>query len=71
MKSQKLYLTDYNLLIVQDLWQAPYQVLLIILLKEFMKINVNSDIMITNLKLMKLNAKIATAFSNVQTLKLI
>ena len=36
-KSQKSYLTDYNLLIVQDLEQVYYQILLIIMLKEFIK----------------------------------
>ena len=34
-KIQKIYLTNYNLLIAQDLWQAHYQILLIIFLKEF------------------------------------
>ena len=38
-KSQELYLTDYNWLSVQNLWQAHYQILLIILLKEFIKLN--------------------------------
>ena len=37
-KSQKPYLTNYNLLKAQDLWQAHYQVLLIILVKEFIKL---------------------------------
>ena len=37
-KSQKPYLTDCNLLIAQDLWQAHYQILLIILLKEIHEI---------------------------------
>ena len=32
-KFQKPYLMDYDLLTVQDLWQAPLQILLIILLK--------------------------------------
>ena len=36
-KSQKLYLTDYSLLTVQDLWQAHYQILLIMSLEEFIK----------------------------------
>ena len=36
---QKQYLTKYNLLIAQGLWQAHYQILLIILLKEFIKLN--------------------------------
>ena len=39
-KLQKLYLTDYNLLTLQDLWQAHYQYLSIISLKEFIKLNV-------------------------------
>ena len=38
---QKPYSTEYNLLIVQDLWQAYYQILLIILLKEFIQLNSN------------------------------
>ena len=41
-KLQNLYLTDYNLLTAQDLWQAHYQILLIILLKEFRKLNVQT-----------------------------
>ena len=44
-KLPKSYLTDYNLLRVQDLWQAHPQILLIILLKEFIKLNVNTDSM--------------------------
>ena len=43
-KSQKPYLTDYKLLIPQDLWQVHYRPILIILLNEFRKINVNTDI---------------------------
>ena len=39
----KKYLRHYNLLTVQDLCQAHYQVLLIILLKEFTKLNVNTN----------------------------
>ena len=34
-KLQKIYLTYYDLLIVQDLWQGHYQILSIIFLKEF------------------------------------
>ena len=37
-KSQELHPTDYNLLIAQDLWQAHYQILYIILLKGIHKI---------------------------------
>ena len=45
-KLQKIYLTYYNLLIVQDLWQAHYQILAIFFLKEFTKLNVIMDVMI-------------------------
>ena len=45
-KLQKIYLTYYSLLIVQDLWQARYQILLIIFLKEFIELNVNMDMVI-------------------------
>ena len=38
-------------MIAQDLWQAHYQNLLIILLKQFTKLNVNTDMMIKNVKL--------------------
>ena len=34
-KLQKLYLTDYNLLTAQDLWQAHYQILSIFILEKF------------------------------------
>ena len=53
--------TNYNLLIAQDLWHTHYQILLIILLKELMKLNVNTDMLIKNAKLVELNTKIAIA----------
>ena len=49
-KLQKIYLTYYNLLIAQDLWQAHYQILSIIFLKEFVESNDNSDMMIKIVK---------------------
>ena len=70
-KLQKLYLTYYNLLIAQDLWQANYQVLSIIFLKEFIKLKVNTSLMTKDLKLAELNISIATVFLNTQTLKMI
>ena len=70
-KLQKLYLTNYNLLIAQDLRQAHYQILLIILLNELVKLNVNMDIMIKNVKRVELNKKIGSAVSNTQMLKMI
>ena len=45
-KLQKLYLTDYNLLTPQDLSQTNYKILIIIMLKEFIKLNVNMDMTI-------------------------
>ena len=39
-KLQKSYLTINSLLITQDSWQDHYQTLLIILLKEFIKLSV-------------------------------
>ena len=59
-----MYPTDYNLMIAHNLWQAYYQFLLIILLKEFIKLNENTDMIIRNLKLAELNIKIASAFAN-------
>ena len=63
-KLQKTYLTYSNLLIVQDLWQAHYQILSIIFQKKFIKLNVNMDMMIKNVKLEELNVSIPTAFLN-------
>ena len=40
------FLTYYNLLIVQDLWQASDKILSIIFLKEFMELNVITDMII-------------------------
>ena len=56
---------------VQDLWQALYQILLIIFLKEFIKLNVNMDEIIKNVKHVELNTKMASAFLNTKTLKMI
>ena len=45
---------------MQDLWQADYHILLIILIKEFIKLNVNIVMITKNAKLVELNAKIAS-----------
>ena len=63
-KLQKIYLTFCNLLIAQGLWQAYYQILSIILLKEFIKFNANTDPC-------GINISIATVFLNTQILKMI
>ena len=52
-KLQKIYLAEYSLLIAKDLWQAHYQILSIIFLKEFIKLNVNTGTMIKDVKLAK------------------
>ena len=78
-KLKKAYLTFYSLLIAQDLWQAHYQILLILYLKDLtdstiwrVELNINSETIIKNLKLLvKLNVSIATVFLNIQSLKMI
>ena len=47
---QNNYLTDYNLLILQCSWQAHYQMLSIISLKELITLNVNMDTMIKKMQ---------------------
>ena len=71
IKLQKIDLIYYNLLIAQDLLETHYQILPIIFLKEFIELNVNSDMMIKNLKLAKLNKVLETTFLNIQILKMI
>ena len=70
-KSQKPYLTDYNILIVQDLWQALFQIVLVILLNELINLNVNMSMITKNVNFMELDRNIAAAFINTQTLKII
>ena len=64
-KLQKIYLKYYNLLIMQDLSHAHYQIFSVILLKEFMKLNVIMDTMIKNVKLAEPNITIETVFLNI------
>ena len=61
-KLQKPYPTDYDLLIPQDLWQAHYQVFLIILMKEFIKLTVNTSTMIKKRGTCKINYKYCDCF---------
>ena len=68
---QKIYLTHYSLLTVQDLWQTHYQIMSIIFLREFIELNVNTDMIIKNVKLVELNISIGIIFLNIQTLKMI
>ena len=70
-KKLQKYLTDYNLLTEQDLWQVYYQILSIIFLDELIKLTVNKYTMMKNVKFAELNINIATALLNIQTLKMI
>ena len=58
-------------LIVQDLWQTHYQILSLIFPKKLIKLNVNTDTMMENVKLAGLNISIATVFLNTQTSRMI
>ena len=68
-KSQKSDFRDYNLLNLQDL-QPNYQILLITLLKIFIKLNVNIGTKIKNVKVVELNPKFANLILKAQTLKM-
>ena len=50
-KLRKIYFISYNLFISQDLLQAHCQGLSIIFLMEFIKLNVNTDTMIKNVRI--------------------
>ena len=63
-KLQKIYLTYYNLLIAQDLWQAYYQILSITFLKEFIELNENMDTVMKNMKHLELRMSKSTFFLN-------
>ena len=54
-KLKKLYLRYCNSLIVQDLLQAHYKIFSIIFLKEFIELNVNTDMLIKDVRLVELN----------------
>ena len=61
-KLQKVHLGYYNLLIAQNLLQAHYQILSIIFLKEFIKLNVNMDAIIKNVKTYGIKYKYCNCF---------
>ena len=70
-KLQKVCLVDYKLLLAKDFWQVHYQILLIISLKKFIKLNVNMNMMIKNVELVSLNTNIVSAFLNPQAFRMI
>ena len=63
-KLQKLYLRYYILLIAQNLLQAHYQILSRTFLKEFIELNIDTDTMTKNEKLVELSISIATVLLN-------
>ena len=62
---------NISLLTVQDLWQADNQIFSTIFLKEFIELNVNTDMMTKNVKPVELNLRIVAVFLNTQILKMI
>ena len=66
-KITKIDITDYNLLLMKDIWQVHYQVFSITYLKKLIKLNVNTDTIIKIIKLAGLSKNIATAVLYKQT----
>ena len=62
---QKIYLIFYNLLIAQGLWQAHYQIFSTIFLTKFIELNVNTDMMIKNVRFVELNISNTIFLSNI------
>ena len=63
-KKLKNHILQLNLLTTQDLWQVHNLILLIILLKEFVKLSANMDMTIKIVKCVKLNTNIVSAILN-------
>ena len=61
-KLQKIYLTYYNSLIVQDLWQARYQILSVIFVNEFIKLNVDTGTVIKKYEICRIKYKYCDCF---------
>ena len=68
-KLQQICHTYYNLLIAQDIWQAHYQILPIIFLKEFIELNVNSDMMIKKCETSRIKYKYCDCFLGYKNFK--
>ena len=69
-KLQKSNLTDINFLIAQYLQSGHYQILLIILLKEFLKLNVKTEMTIKDTQLLAQDTKTVGGVLNPQELKI-
>ena len=68
-KLQKPYLTYYNVLIAQYIWQAYCQNFLISLSKQFIKLNLKIDVMIKNANRVELNTnffELSCEYANVK-----
>ena len=61
-KLQEIDLTHYNLLIAHNSWQALYQIFSIIFLKEFIELNVNSDMMLKKQETCEIKYKYCNCF---------
>ena len=64
------YLTDNNSMTAQGLGQGHFQILLIISQKEFIKLNLNTDMMMGSVKCEELNTEIASVFLNTEALNI-
>ena len=56
-------------MIAQDLWQAHYQILSIIFWKEFIELDINTNMVMKNIKLLELNISIKTFFLEYRNFK--
>ena len=65
-KIQTIYFAYYHLLIAQDLWQAHYQILSTIFLREFIELNANTDMTIKYVELVELKISTAAVFLNIK-----
>ena len=63
-KGEEIINLYYNLLKAHNLWQAHYQILSTIFLKELIQLNVKLDTMIKNVKHMEINISVAAVFLN-------
>ena len=76
-KWQKRYLSDYNFLqFITIFFSARFMTrslprLVITFLQEFIKLNVNMEMIVKNVKRAELNKKIANAALDIKTLKMI
>ena len=70
IKKKKLYLTDNNLMTAQGLGQGHFQILLIISQKEFIKLNLNTGMIMGSVKIEELNTTIVSVFFNTQALNI-